>query len=278
VYAGLICLGKFGGQPEWVRASDVTLVGIALYVNDGTKSVSQLHPGFENPPLEKLGAQQFGHECCHFIPGCVSTYFAEHAWVGAVFCLAPEEKDMEVRDDIYTIMAYHQILREWPRHQQMRGLPMEITVEVNLVLSTNYLANLRQVCAGAVRVMLTDRGLYLANERIKDVKNRRENSEQAMNPRRQRKSLVAETYGEKLEKTLPGITTSKSPMSTRTPPPELEQGSPPVLPPQKGTPVFKAKVNMQPIANHHGGSTPPPPKREPGGRSQAIPGPPAGNP
>jgi len=188
VFAGLICLGHYQGHPEWVRASDVALVGVALYVDD------QLFPGFTDPPLDKMGMQTYGHEACHFIPGCVSTYIADCAWVGAVFCLAPSDDDMEVRDDIYSILAYHQILKEQAREQAKKSKkgqygPPEITINVNLVLSTNYLANVRTICAGAIKVSLSDRGLVSAYERLRDVQERRLNSQAALYPKRPRKVL-----------------------------------------------------------------------------------------
>merc|ERR1711879_327252 len=78
VYAGLICLGRFQNSPEFIRASDVALIGIALYVN------GELFPGFEDPPMDRLGPPKYGHECCNFIPGCVATYLGDCAWMGAV--------------------------------------------------------------------------------------------------------------------------------------------------------------------------------------------------
>lgn len=197
VYAGLICLGHFQGQAEWVRATDVALIGISLYVN------GELAPGFVDPPLVNGGVEKYGHEACHFIPGCVSTYLGDVAWIGGVFCLAPAEQDMEVRDDIYSISAYHQCLRDWSRKlARERSLDREITVEVNLVLSTNYLANVRKVCAGAVRVTLSDQGMATALERLRDVHDNRLNSQAARYPKRPRKVLSEMTYQYRLEKHL----------------------------------------------------------------------------
>merc|ERR1719277_1236018 len=138
-----------------------------------------------------MGMQTYGHEACHFVPGCVSTFIADCAWVGAVFCMAPAEDDMEVRDDIYTILAYHQILKEHAREKAKKGQygAPEITINVNLVLSTNYLANVRTVCAGAIKVHLSDRGLMTAYQRLRDVQERRLNSQAALYPKRPRKVL-----------------------------------------------------------------------------------------
>mmetsp|Transcript_65367 Transcript_65367/g.156286 ORF Transcript_65367/g.156286 Transcript_65367/m.156286 type:complete len:501 (+) Transcript_65367:81-1583(+) len=201
VYAGLICLGHFETQhenqrerqPEWIRASDVALVGIALYV-DG-----ELHACFENPEMDVDGESRMklGHDSCQFIPGCASTYTVDHTWVGGVFCLAPSDEDMEVRDDIYNIRAYHGLLGEVA--QKLAASPeartgsvrfkQEFTLEVNLILSTNYLATLRHVCSGAVRVSLSDKGLESADTRLQDVLENRERSEGALNPLRPRKLL-----------------------------------------------------------------------------------------
>jgi len=183
VYAGLICLGKFHGQPEWIRASDVALVGIALYVN------GELHEGIIDPPMDKNGLKKYGHESCSFIPGCVSTYTDSCEWVGSVFCLAPADQDEEVRDDRYSIEAYHKILADWPRILRARGGGQDIMVEVNLVLSTNYLANWRQVCSGAIHVTLSDKGILAASARWKDVQFTKMNSQAAKFPRRARKTL-----------------------------------------------------------------------------------------
>jgi len=193
VYAGLICLGRFNGQPEWVRASDVALIGIALYVN------GELHPGFVDPPLEKLGVQKYGHESCHFIPGCAATYLGDCAWMGAVFCLAPAPQDFEIRDDVYGIFAYHQILKDWYRKLRQTG-GTEIIIEVNLVLSTNYLATLRQVCSGAIRVTLSDKGMMVSDLRLREIHETKLESNAALNPRRPRKVLSEQTHEQRLER------------------------------------------------------------------------------
>lgn len=188
VHAGLICLGTFppvNGQPEWVRASDVTLVGVALYAQ------GELVPGFADPPLDPQGLQKFGHDACHFIPGCVATYKVDCAWVGATFCLAPNDTDFEIRDDIYGIVAYHNLLVDGNRRPHERGSygTRQLRLEVNLVLSTNYLANVRQVCSGSVKVNLTPHGLGVADERLRHVKQVKLESSQAKNPTRERKVL-----------------------------------------------------------------------------------------
>jgi len=202
VYAGLICLGMFKnpgdpgpGQPEWIRASDVALVGVALYA-DGV-----LLPGaFAQPQVENDGYQRRGHDCCHFVPGCVSTYFGDSAWIGGVFCLAPSETDYELCDDIYTITEYHQLLREGAKRPGFGS--QEIDIQVNLLLTTNYLANVRQVCSGSVRVTLSDQGLAMAYERMKHVQEKRLRSEAALNPKRGRKVLSEVTYEEAIEQHL----------------------------------------------------------------------------
>jgi hypothetical protein len=190
VYAGLVCIGKFNGQPEWIRASDIALVGIALYVN------GELYAGFEDPPLEKEGMKKYGHDSCHFIPGCAATYLADSKWVGAAFCLAPAEKDDEIRDDIYGIMAYHRLLVDC---FQAYG-EADITLEVNLVLSTNYLASVRQVCSGALSIHLSEKALWLSDLRLRDVHENKFKSDAALNPKRQRKVLSELTHEQRLER------------------------------------------------------------------------------
>lgn len=203
VYAGLICLGYFdsgdGPQGEWVRASDVALVGIALYVDD------ELQPGFKNPPLEKDGLEKYGHECCLFIPGCASTYLADMSYVGDVFCLAPADGDNEIRDDAYNIEAYHQILKEYAKRNQEEGRGRDILITVTLVLSTSYLANVRKVCSGQIRVTITEHGIKTARARVKDALENRIFSMAAKYPRRPRKVLsemIKETdmNGEQVDK------------------------------------------------------------------------------
>lgn len=225
VHAGLVCLGTFppvNGQPEWVRASDVALVGVAIYAQ------GDLCASFADPPLEPKGLQKFGHEACHFIPGCAATFKADCAWVGAVFCLAPSENDFEIRDDIYTIHAYHKILADWARRPHDRGGygTRQLRLEVNLVLSTNYLANLRQVCSGSVRVNLTPNGLAVAEERLRHVQQVRIDSKEAMNPMRGRKVLSqSDTY--------PGLDSEgfPAPMPSQPlrPPVELEAAARPSI-------------------------------------------------
>eukprot|EP00971_Amphidinium_carterae_P189447 3760634-Amphidinium_carterae.1 len=89
VYAGLICLGHFENQPEWIRASDVGLVGVALYV-DG-----ELHACFGGPQLEMLdeeGKKYHGaHDRCGFIPGHQSKCCPTNSSVssGTVWTLRP---------------------------------------------------------------------------------------------------------------------------------------------------------------------------------------------
>lgn len=187
-HAGLICLGNFppvGGQPEWIRASDVALLGVALYV-DG-----ELHPSFAHPPLEPFAVHKYKHECCHFIPGCASTYSINSKWVGGVFCLAPNVDDWEVRDDLYNILAYHEILREGAKRPFRRTVSdyNVLRLEVNLVLSTNYLATVRQVCAGSVKVVLSPEGINKAQERLRGVLENRVDSKAALNPKRQKKAI-----------------------------------------------------------------------------------------
>eukprot|EP00747_Dinoflagellata_sp_TGD_P089996 gnl/TRDRNA2_/TRDRNA2_164531_c0_seq1.p1 gnl/TRDRNA2_/TRDRNA2_164531_c0~~gnl/TRDRNA2_/TRDRNA2_164531_c0_seq1.p1 ORF type:complete len:568 (-),score=89.56 gnl/TRDRNA2_/TRDRNA2_164531_c0_seq1:64-1614(-) len=195
VYAGLICLGKFQGHPEWARANDVTLVGIALYVN------GELYAGFEDPPVEQHGLAKYGHEACHFIPGCVSTYLADCTWVGAIFCLAPADGDMEVQDDIYNIIAYHHILRDWHRKYDRGELGPGVdyvTIEVNLVLSTSFVATVRQVCCGSVRVYFTEAGMMKANLRLHDVQETRLMNP-PMKPKRPEKNLSRFTHENQLD-------------------------------------------------------------------------------
>lgn len=210
VYAGLICIGNFPdkiGRPEWIRATDVCLVGIALYVN------GELVPGFVDPPIEKDGMEKYGHDSCHFIPGCVATYLGDARWVGAVFCLAPAPADKEIRDDIYGILAYHQLLLE----SYQRLGETEITLEVNLVLTTNYLASARQVCAGAVRVALSEKALVLSDLRLRDIQENKLNSTAALNPRRARKILSERTHEESIDKQLGFNNSQEQPSSLMSP-------------------------------------------------------------
>lgn len=193
VHAGLICLGLFQGQPEWVRASDVALIGIALYVN------GEFCPGFLDPPLDLRGMEKYGHESCAFIPGCVETFMVDSGWVGGTFCLAPQPNDFEIRDDIYAIQEYHRILKECSQR-----FPQELLIEINLVLTTNYVANVRQVCCGAIRVALSDNGLKLASERIEEVRNVKMTSQAALCPHRPRKLLSEITLEQRMATQISG--------------------------------------------------------------------------
>lgn len=190
VHAGLICIGEFRdhtgrSHPEWVRACDFALVGVALYVS-GDREPS-LYPGeFQDPPHGACGDGDHARQYCNFIPGCVSTYLADYKWVGASFCLAPMESDYEILDDIHNIEAYHDILNSNGYSAQ------EIKITVNLVLSTDYQANLRQCCAGSIRVQLSPDGLHAAKVRLQDVRLRRLESSAAHYPKRRRKSLAVD--------------------------------------------------------------------------------------
>lgn len=250
VYAGLICLGMFKGKPEWVRASDVALVGIALYVN------GELHPGFTDPPMEKLGLQKYGHEACRFIPGCVSTYMVDAAWVGATFCLSPTDNDYEVRDDIYNIKAYHHLINAAARkpHDFQAG-PREINVEVHLVLSTNYLANVRKVCSGTIRVLYQDKGLAIARERLAHIEKERLSSHAAMYPKRPQKPLSEDTHEQFLERKMEAEKAAER-ENARTgaqqaPQKQLALGAPPqqktLAPPQPPQPSQPPQKKLMPI-------------------------------
>jgi len=169
VYAGLLCLGKFEGFPEFIQANDIALIGIALYVN------GKLWADNEDPPLEESGLQTQGHECCNFMPGCIATYLGDCAWMGGVFCLGPQAEDERLMDDIHSIVAYHKLLAE--AHQRYGD--SEILLEANLVISTNYLANLRQVCCGAVRINLSEKSVMQSDLRLKELQDRRAKWEEA---------------------------------------------------------------------------------------------------
>eukprot|EP00933_Yihiella_yeosuensis_P053746 TRINITY_DN5203_c1_g2_i1.p1 TRINITY_DN5203_c1_g2~~TRINITY_DN5203_c1_g2_i1.p1 ORF type:complete len:792 (-),score=182.38 TRINITY_DN5203_c1_g2_i1:128-2503(-) len=198
VYAGLICIGEYQGKPEWIRATDVALIGIALYADE------ILHPGFEDPPLEKLGLQKYGHDACHFIPGCASTYLGDSRWVGGCFCLAPMETDYEVRDDIYSIVAYHEILSLAAKQRNRGGAGVyaedrKVTIQVDLVLSTSFLANVRTVCCGTITVNLSDKGVAVAMDRLKNVTDVKMHHQAALFPTRERKVLSEEAFEDAVE-------------------------------------------------------------------------------
>lgn len=129
--------------------------------------------------------RNYGHQSCNFIPACTSTYVVDHTWVGDTFCLAPTHTDFEIRDDIYNIEQYYNILKKYCPEFGRR----EITITVNLVLSTNYLANFRTVCAGDIKVEIDQVGLEQAYQRLQDVRNTRFDSKFALNPERKTKKL-----------------------------------------------------------------------------------------
>eukprot|EP00440_Ansanella_granifera_P038780 gb/GFBE01042079.1/.p1 GENE.gb/GFBE01042079.1/~~gb/GFBE01042079.1/.p1 ORF type:complete len:765 (+),score=119.75 gb/GFBE01042079.1/:1-2295(+) len=227
VYAGLICLGTYQGKPEWIRTTDVSLLGIALYAN------GKLYESSEDPPLEKDGVKKYGHDSCHFIPGCTSTYFIDMNWVGGVFTLAPAESDFEVKDDIHSISAYHQILKDYSRTTlgSSGTERREVTLQVDLVLSTNYLATVRQVCCGAVTVILSDRGMAVAHERIRHVMDYRLHSQAALFAKRPRKALSQESFEEGVVSRLKTSATrpigERSPTQAALPPPPPMPPTPP---------------------------------------------------
>lgn len=186
---GSCCLHKYGSnhkkdhprEPEWIRACDVALVGIALYAED------ELVPSFSNPPVDPHSMRSYGHLACNFIPGSTSTYAVDHTWVGASFCLAPNDTDFEIRDDIYNIEQYYNILKMYcPQSAEERR---EVNLTVNLLLSTNYLANVRAVCAGSIKVEVDRAGLDAALTRLEDIRNSRYNSKFALEPVRPTKNL-----------------------------------------------------------------------------------------
>eukprot|EP00746_Dinoflagellata_sp_MGD_P006482 gnl/MRDRNA2_/MRDRNA2_112703_c0_seq1.p1 gnl/MRDRNA2_/MRDRNA2_112703_c0~~gnl/MRDRNA2_/MRDRNA2_112703_c0_seq1.p1 ORF type:complete len:576 (+),score=119.25 gnl/MRDRNA2_/MRDRNA2_112703_c0_seq1:108-1835(+) len=200
VYAGLICLGTFSlgdfkNEPEFIKANDVALLGVALYVNGELQTV------MPNPPLVANAMEKLGHEACNFIPGCTSTYQVDCTWVGGVFCLAPSDSDMEVADDINNIETYHAILKEWSKRLAREGNANgSIKIEVDIVISTDYLANIRQVCCGEIEVVLSERGLAAAAKRLHDVKTNKVNSREAQFPKRPSKGVLsALTAAERLE-------------------------------------------------------------------------------
>jgi len=191
---------------------------------------------------------------------------------------------MELRDDIYIIMAYHQILREWSRRPREAGVPAfgprEIDLQVNLVLSTSYLANLRQVCAGSVKVTLSEKGLAMAYDRIRDIQDRRVNSPAAMMPKRPRKALSEVTYEDGVEQRL------IDPISdARTPgwaaPPAAEHTFAPavaVVAERPGDGAGAGKGERGPprtmrtsLEEQYGFSAPPPPPPQKAGSGKAAP-------
>ena len=148
----------------------------------------------ENPALVKHGAQKYGHDSCHYVPGCSSTYLIDMDWIGAVFTLAPSDSDFEVQDDIYNIVTYHEILEAASSQLQEHGNisaaeRAEVLVQVDLVLTTSYLATVRQVCCGAVRVMLTQKGMDVSRKRLRHVLKHRFRSQAALFPKRPTKEL-----------------------------------------------------------------------------------------
>eukprot|EP00929_Paragymnodinium_shiwhaense_P105042 TRINITY_DN6992_c1_g1_i1.p1 TRINITY_DN6992_c1_g1~~TRINITY_DN6992_c1_g1_i1.p1 ORF type:complete len:687 (-),score=129.71 TRINITY_DN6992_c1_g1_i1:194-2254(-) len=201
VYAGLICIGHYpfdgpNSQAEWIRPCDVGLVGVAVYV-DG-----ELFKCTLDPPYDDVGSaahEKYQHACCNYVPGCASTYRIETDWVGGVFCLAPMEGDYEVRDDIFTIEAYHEILKSWPARQRQGGGNRQMTITVNLVLSTNFCANLRQVCAGSVRILMSEKGLMAANVRLRDVLENRLEHAKAYRVKRPRKPPLSKPDDKRAE-------------------------------------------------------------------------------
>jgi len=198
VHAGLICLGKYEGNPEWIRSSDVALLGIMIYA-DG-----ELCSKLDNPALVKHGAQKYGHDSCHYVPGCSSTYLIDMDWIGAVFTLAPSDSDFEVQDDIYNIVTYHEILEAASSQLQEHGNisaseRAEVLVQVDLVLTTSYLATVRQVCCGAVRVMLTQKGMDVSRKRLRHVLKHRFRSQAALFPKRPTKDLSKPRFEDGVE-------------------------------------------------------------------------------
>ncbi|CAE7508895.1 POLD1 [Symbiodinium sp. CCMP2456] len=198
VHAGLICLGKYEGNPEWIRSSDVALLGIMIYA-DG-----ELCSKLDNPALVKHGAQKYGHDSCHYVPGCSSTYLVDMDWIGAVFTLAPSDSDFEVQDDIYNIVTYHEILEAASSKLQEHGNisaseRAEVLVQVDLVLTTSYLATIRQVCCGAVRVMLTQKGMDVSRKRLRHVLKHRFRSQAALFPKRPTKDLSKPRFEDGVE-------------------------------------------------------------------------------
>merc|ERR1740120_200194 len=101
---------------------------------------------------------------------------------------------------MYSIAEYHKLLRDAAKNPGF-GTP-EIEVQVNLVLSTNYLANIRQVCAGSVKVALSDQGVAMSYERMKHIAAKRLNTDAAQNPKRGRKTLSEVTYEEAVDQAL----------------------------------------------------------------------------
>ena len=186
------------GNPEWIRASDVALLGIMIYA-DG-----ELCSKLENPALVKHGAQKYGHDSCHYVPGCTSTYLIDMDWIGAVFTLAPSDSDFEVQDDIYNIITYHEILEAASSQLQEHGNILaseraEVTVQVDLVLTTSYLATVRQVCCGAARVMLTQKGMDASRKRLRHVLKHRLRSQAALFPKRPTKELSKPRFEDGVE-------------------------------------------------------------------------------
>jgi len=223
VYAGLICIGTFQGKPEWIRATDTALVGIALYVN------GELVPSYEQPEVEEDSLKKYGHDAIHFIPGCTSTYMVDESWVGATFTLAPAEGDFEVKDDMKNIVAYHQILVDEYNRQVREGIQRPtFRLQVNLVLATSYMANVRQVCCGAVTVHLTDRGMAVDRERIRHVLEYRMHSQAAEFAKRPRKDLMQEKFQtgveHRLAKSIKTLTERNlASQASRLPPPPAPQ-------------------------------------------------------
>lgn len=191
VYAGLVCLGNFSmgdfkDEPEFIKANDVGLVGVALYVN------GELQTFMPNPPVVADAMEKLGHEACNFIPGCTSTYQIDCTWVGGAFCLAPTEQDMEVLDEIDNIEAYHSILKDWSKRLAREGNANgSIKLEVDIVISTDYLANVRQVCCGEIEIVLSERGLAAAAKRLHEIKTIKVNSKEAQFPKRAVKGVLS---------------------------------------------------------------------------------------
>ncbi|CAE8586932.1 unnamed protein product, partial [Polarella glacialis] len=96
-----------------------------------------------------------------------------------------------VKDDISSIVAYHQALKQASKRMRERTgqLGGRVTIQVDLVLSTNFLANIRQVCCGAVSVTLSEKGVAASIDRLRHVQEVRLSSQAAQYPTRARKVL-----------------------------------------------------------------------------------------
>lgn len=182
-YAGLINLGEFDGEQQFISFSDVGLLGVALRI-DG-EYVTQN----ENPPHQPVnrGTERVPlmRESMQYIPGCISTYVIEPTEVSFILTFAPSPGDFEVADDMYHIKLYHQILRG----PQM-ALKGSFDMEIVFYLATDYVTTVRPIAAGSVKVKCSSASQSKAVARLRHVRETRLPTQMGAAPTRARKYLA----------------------------------------------------------------------------------------